>query len=235
MVHAVQVGRGGYVNALPDTAEVEWRKWWVGKSGVTGHETCYEPPEGLEFTMDAHCEAKYFPDDLGGFEPPEDHYRHGDCVWTDMDCDVCTGFGGKETFAVWRDPAGVPAPPHWRVIEGDHAVTVEWDNRSEVYVDQHLANDTNVRFIGYNVYRLDDWRGRRSDIPTPFHFQQIASFGRDKPSSGKTAIAEQVGEAVANLCKEKGVSEVVFDRNGYLYHGRVKALADGARKGGLNF
>ena len=40
---------------------------------------------------------------------------------------------------------------------------------------------------------------------------------------------------LAKLCKEKGIEQVVFDRNGYLYHGRVKAFADGAREGGLTF
>ena len=51
----------------------------------------------------------------------------------------------------------------------------------------------------------------------------------------KIQQAEKVGELVAQKAQEAGVSAVVFDRNGYLYHGRVKELADGARKGGLNF
>ena len=51
----------------------------------------------------------------------------------------------------------------------------------------------------------------------------------------KSEIAAQVGEAVAKKCIEAGITEVVFDRNGYLFHGRVKALADGARNGGLKF
>ena len=49
----------------------------------------------------------------------------------------------------------------------------------------------------------------------------------------KSEIAAKVGEAVAKKCIEAGITEVVFDRNGYLFHGRVKALADGARNGGL--
>ena len=51
----------------------------------------------------------------------------------------------------------------------------------------------------------------------------------------KTKIAKLVGKLIANRAKEAGVSDVVFDRNGYLYHGRVKALADAAREGGLKF
>ena len=51
----------------------------------------------------------------------------------------------------------------------------------------------------------------------------------------KTEQAQNVGALVAEAAKKAGVSSVVFDRNGYLYHGRVKALADAAREAGLNF
>jgi large subunit ribosomal protein L18 len=47
--------------------------------------------------------------------------------------------------------------------------------------------------------------------------------------------ASEVGRKVAERAKEKGLTEVVFDRGGYIFHGRVKALADAAREGGLNF
>ena len=47
--------------------------------------------------------------------------------------------------------------------------------------------------------------------------------------------AKKVGEAVAKKALDKGVEEVVFDRSGYIYHGRIQALADGAREGGLKF
>ena len=51
----------------------------------------------------------------------------------------------------------------------------------------------------------------------------------------KKEQAAKVGEMIAKNAQEAGISQVVFDRNGYLYHGRVKELADGARKGGLKF
>jgi len=49
------------------------------------------------------------------------------------------------------------------------------------------------------------------------------------------AAAKAVGKLLAERAKEKGIKNVVFDRGGYLYHGRIKALADAAREGGLNF
>lgn len=51
----------------------------------------------------------------------------------------------------------------------------------------------------------------------------------------KTDRAKQVGLAIAQLAKEKGIAAVVFDRNKFRFHGRVKAVADGAREGGLQF
>jgi large subunit ribosomal protein L18 len=57
-------------------------------------------------------------------------------------------------------------------------------------------------------------------------------------TQGKTATvdaAKQVGALVAQRCLERGITRVVFDRNGFLYHGRVRAVAEGAREGGLEF
>ncbi|MBD3257477.1 50S ribosomal protein L18 [candidate division GN15 bacterium] len=51
----------------------------------------------------------------------------------------------------------------------------------------------------------------------------------------KTAAAKKVGQKIAELAKDKGIETVVFDRNQYRYHGRIKAVAEGAREGGLKF
>ncbi len=56
-----------------------------------------------------------------------------------------------------------------------------------------------------------------------------------KGGKGKLEASKKVGKQIAALAKEKGIDRVCFDRGGYLYHGRVKAVADGAREGGLNF
>ena len=56
-----------------------------------------------------------------------------------------------------------------------------------------------------------------------------------KTKSATRAAAKEVGTLVARVCQEKGISEVVFDRNGFLYHGRIQALAEGAREAGLKF
>ena len=56
-----------------------------------------------------------------------------------------------------------------------------------------------------------------------------------KPTEKKTEAARKVGMKIAELAKDKGIEKVIFDRNQYRFHGRVKAVAEGARKGGLKF
>lgn len=60
-------------------------------------------------------------------------------------------------------------------------------------------------------------------------------FNRVKTKGKKIAVSLELGKLIAKKAIAQGISRVVFDRNGYKYHGRVKALADGAREGGLKF
>jgi large subunit ribosomal protein L18 len=80
-----------------------------------------------------------------------------------------------------------------------------------------------------NIYAqvIDDARG-----VTLAHASTLES--KEEKGSDKSAAA-RVGALIARRAMDKGVTEVVFDRGGYLYHGRVKALADAAREAGLNF
>jgi large subunit ribosomal protein L18 len=68
------------------------------------------------------------------------------------------------------------------------------------------------------------------------HTLAAASSLENQDLSGtKTEIAREIGKIIAEKAKSVGIESVVFDRGGYLYHGRVKALAEGAREGGLKF
>jgi len=68
----------------------------------------------------------------------------------------------------------------------------------------------------------------------------LSVSSKEKEVAGQTGLkkteqAKLVGKSLAEKCKEKGIENVVFDRSGYKYHGRVKSLADAAREGGLKF
>ncbi len=63
----------------------------------------------------------------------------------------------------------------------------------------------------------------------------LEAAGQGSTGMAKLAASESVGKLVAERAKEQGISQVVFDRGGYKYHGRVKALAEASRKGGLVF
>ncbi len=56
-----------------------------------------------------------------------------------------------------------------------------------------------------------------------------------QPKTGTVSAARQVGALIARKCQAKGITAVIFDRNGFLYHGRVRAVAEAARDAGLNF
>ncbi|MFA8342052.1 MAG: 50S ribosomal protein L18 [Rhodothermaceae bacterium] len=80
-----------------------------------------------------------------------------------------------------------------------------------------------------SVQLIDDLSGKTL-VATSSLIKEIA-----EKSVTKNEQAELVGQAIAEKAATAGITSVVFDRNGYLYHGRVKSLADAARKGGLKF
>ena len=86
---------------------------------------------------------------------------------------------------------------------------------------------------GQNIYAqiIDDRRGETLTSASTLEKDMRAALrtGADAEAAAK------VGALVAERAKAKGITDVVFDRGGYLYHGRVKALAEGAREGGLKF
>ncbi|MFH1258437.1 MAG: 50S ribosomal protein L18 [Elusimicrobiota bacterium] len=78
---------------------------------------------------------------------------------------------------------------------------------------------------------IDDTAGR-----TLFYVSSDSpDLRKELKTGGNVAAAARVGETLAQLAQAGGIKKVVFDRSGWLYHGRVKALADAARKGGLEF
>ncbi len=68
-----------------------------------------------------------------------------------------------------------------------------------------------------------------------FELKDAKKAKKEDKYSGKVAVAYNVGKLIAKRAEEKKIKKVVFDRNGFDYHGRVKALAEGAREGGLEF
>lgn len=77
---------------------------------------------------------------------------------------------------------------------------------------------------------IDDTKG--STIVSASTLDKELGRGKQK---GKTETSKKVGDLIARRAIDKGIKKVVFDRSGYLYHGRIKALADGAREAGLEF
>ena len=63
----------------------------------------------------------------------------------------------------------------------------------------------------------------------------LSSLKMESKGKTKVEVSYEVGKAIAEKAKEAGIEKIVFDRGGYLYHGRVKSLADGVREGGLKF
>ncbi len=90
-----------------------------------------------------------------------------------------------------------------------------------------------VHFSGLHIYAqiIDDETGRTIAAANTTEKE----FTESKTSRANRATAEKVGRLVADRAKNESVTKVVFDRGGFIYHGKVKALADAAREGGLKF
>jgi len=87
-----------------------------------------------------------------------------------------------------------------------------------------------------NVYRsLNHIYAQVIDDQKGVTIVSASSLAAKAKTGGNVAAAKEIGKAIAEKAQEKGIKKVVFDRGGFLYHGRIKALADAAREAGLEF
>ena len=231
--------RGTRLNLQPDLRAPQ--PYFRGETGINGHEICYEPPPGVSFNYDPHCPEKFVRDPAYKPSPTpnppgiaiEVEYRPGQpCVWSDFDCDACTGFDGKETTFHWYVQAPAPPQPSFRSIAGDREVTVEWDNLPELLADASVMPGAPFKFWGYRVYRLDEWT-RSSLLPSPTRWQQIASFAVDTTLGARPIADVRVDtvdyDSIAYERKHYPVGRYRFVDNrvldGFDYHYVVTAVA----------
>ncbi len=180
MGNAAAVERGRFLNLIPDSLPPPYpNDWNNGISGKAGHEACVDAP--VPFMWDPHCTGKFDPN--LGFVAVDEFYTPGNCIWTDADCDLCTGFGGNETHQFWLDPSDLPVPPSLRIVPGDHRLRIEWDNVPEVLANAQLTGPRGGKFAGYRVYKAADWRGRSSLLPPRENWALLGSFSNDSTFS----------------------------------------------------
>jgi hypothetical protein len=163
-----------------------------GQTGQNGHETCLEPPPGVVFNYDPNCPEKFtFDPEMAPLTPltfppgvaVETTYVNGKCIWTDLDCDACTGDDGVDTIRHWDLDVRLPPKPTVRAIPGDHSVRIEWDNAPEQEIRSGAVGSSDFAFAGYKLYRLDDW-GRESLLPEPERWQRMAVYRVDPTQGG---------------------------------------------------
>ena len=100
------------------------------------------------------------------------------------------------------------------------------------------AKRSRAKISELRVNRLCVFRSPRhiyAQVISPDHQVLATASSLGEKKSGNVESATQVGKAIAEKAKAAGIESVVFDRNGYLYHGRIKTLAEAARAGGLKF
>ena len=109
--------------------------------------------------------------------------------------------------------------------------------RSNKHIYAQLINDEK----GHTILSLKDSEFKESKLPQVPKEASISSGqvenkkSKEEIRNGKIAIAYKAGEMMAKKAYKQKIKKIIFDKGGYKYHGRVKALADGARKGGLKF
>jgi large subunit ribosomal protein L18 len=100
------------------------------------------------------------------------------------------------------------------------------------------AKKTRAKISELKVNRLCVYRSPRhiyAQIISPDNQVVAAASSLGESKTGNVESAQQIGRLIAERAKQAGITKVAFDRSGYLYHGRIKALAEAAREGGLEF
>lgn len=192
----VYLHQGYWADLIPNDMSRDSLEYFTGRSGRNGHESLIEAPAGVSFLYDAHCGAKWGAECGPGIDAPLTRYDPGVPVWTDADCDECTGFRGLETRIRWVDPGQVPPVPRMRTTPGDHVVEIAWDNTPEALLAAGQYGSALSTFLGYRVYRLADWRGRRGLLPPLENWSLRVAFGSDT-LNGERPLAEVLDTTVA--------------------------------------
>jgi len=114
--------------------------------------------------------------------------------------------------------------------------------RSNTHIYAQIIDDTQGRtLVSVSSLKIDapaavaPAEAASAEGDAPKKGKKKAKAAAEMPAGRKTVLAREVGRLLAEAAREKGVSKVAFDRGGYLYHGRVAALAEAARKHGLDF
>lgn len=107
--------------------------------------------------------------------------------------------------------------------------------RSNKYIYAQLINDTAGKILAVANNQKIQLKDKKESKQIPSQKAKGDMKKKVAYATGKTAMAYEVGKLIANAAFKKKIKKVLFDRGGYKYHGRVKALAEGARDAGLRF
>ena len=108
--------------------------------------------------------------------------------------------------------------------------------RSANHIYAQLIDDEKGHTIlSLHDLKPEEFKTARANVVQKSKLKDKKIKDKEKQFSGKVAVAYKIGKTIAEKAIEKKIKKVIFDRGGYKYHGRVKALAEGAREGGLEF